>query len=155
MASEETFDLGKEWVKFKKMISQNRFKQLRGNKYVFDRIIFQVAMFLIFGWLLFVANWYHYDLDYYECVHGPGMAEYFPDGSHKNVFSSDMCKNPFYEPESWKNQEFLPPGKYGTQLGPMFESAWIVALLGLVGAFGLNHWIHNGASKKPKKRSKK
>lgn len=155
MASEDTFDLGKEWTKFKKFLSQDRYKRFRGSKYVLDRIIFQMAMVLIMGWLLFVAYWYHFDMDYYKCEHGPGMAEFYPDGSKKDLFSSDVCKNPFYKPSlEWKTQQYLPPGEYGTRLGPMFDSAWIVAIVVLAGAVGLNHWIHNGATKKPKRRKR-
>lgn len=158
MASEDSLDIRKEWANFKKIISQNRYKELRSTAYVFDRVIFNVAMVLILGWLVFVAYWYHFDLDYYKCEHGSGMAEVYMGagglGEQKNIYSDDWCKNPFYRPESWKNQEYLPPGEYGTILGPMFHSAWLVAILGLAGAGGLNHLIHNRHPKKKKRRKR-
>lgn len=114
-----------------KKVSEKRFKRL-SNGYAMDRWIFQLAMFLTFGWLLFVANSYHYDLDYYEC--GTGSPDYA---------TVEPCKNPFYKPATWKNQEFLPPGEYGQKPGPLFNSVtYVPVILFLIGGF-LNHLIHN------------
>lgn len=109
----------------------SRFRIIEG--YKLDRWLFQAAMYLIFGWLWFVAFSYNYSLDYYECVSGN---EYFD--------SMEVCKNPFYKPENaWKAHEFLPPGEYGTKPGVLFGSvSWMpVLLLGLAAL--INHFWHN------------
>lgn len=122
--------------------SQKRFKRLP-NGYKVDRWVTTTAMLLLFLWFFIIANSYNYDLDYYKCINGPGMAEFYPDGSKKEMYSQDFCKNPFYKPTTWKNQEYLPPGEYGTKLGPMFHSVYYTPFIFFGLAFGLNHLLHN------------
>jgi len=98
--------------------------------YRFDRWIFQGAMLLIFCWLFFIAWSYGFNMDYYECQ-APAVGE-------------TMCKNRFYEPASWKNEEYLPVGIYGTKMGALFYSAYYVPFILLAIGFILNQVIHNG-----------
>lgn len=130
---------GLEWYE---KASQKRFKHLP-NGYRVDRWLTITAMLLTFAWFLFVANSYNYEMDYYKCVHGSGSAEFYLDGSEREMFKADYCKNPFYKPSNWKNEEFLPPGEYGTKLGPLFHSVYYSPFLIFGLAFGLNHLIHN------------
>lgn len=121
--------------------SQKRFKRIKG--YKVDRWLTITAMLLTFAWLLFVAYSYDFKLDYYECINGPGRAEFFMDGSQQDVWTSDSCLNPFYDPITWKNQKYLPPGEYGTKPGPLFNSVYYIHLFFFGLAFGLNHLFHN------------
>lgn len=119
-----------------KKVSQKRFKHLP-NGYKWDKWMGTALMLTIFAWLFFVAHSYNYSLDYYKC----GTMD-VPDYMHYT--GGEECKNPFYKPEnSWKGQEYLPPGEYGTQLGPLFHSAYYSPFLIFGIAFFLNHLIHN------------
>ena len=119
-----------------KKASQKRYK--RFGRYRVDRWMFQAGMLLIFAWLFFVAHWYHYDLDYYKCEGGGN-----PYGNSPFVSQGDQCRNPFYRPTTWKNLEYLPPGEYGTMLGPLFHSVYYAPFLIFGLAIGLNHILHN------------
>lgn len=119
-----------------KKVSEKRFKRFSSG-YRIDRWIFQVAMFTIFGYLFFVAHSYNYDLDYYKCG-----SQDTPEYIKQNLAQQD-CKNPFYKEPTWKNQEYLPPGEYGTKLGPLFHSAYYSPFLLFGIALLLNHIIHN------------
>jgi len=132
MTSEDSDSIDMTQVKdaYKK-VSQKRFKHY-SNGYKGDRWLFQLTMFLIFGWLFFVAHAHDYKLDYYECI---DPNPYYESGT--------TCKNPFYEPVTWKNQESLPPGNYGTKPGPLFQSVFYVPILFLAISALANHLIHN------------
>lgn len=124
-------------VAWYKKVSQKRFKHLP-NGYHMDRWMFQTAMFLTFAFLFFVAHSYNYNLDFYRCGPEPGTPEYLQPGPDYT------CPNPFYKPDmAWKGQENLPPGEYGTKLGPLFNSAFYSPFLIFGLAFGINHLIHN------------
>lgn len=141
--SGESFEeLKDECLNLYKKASQKRFKQLP-NGYKVDRWLTTTAMLLTFCWLLFIAYSYDFDLDYYQCINGPGRVEFYPGGSQKELYSQDYCRNPFYKPENWKNQEFLPPGEYGTKPGPLFNTAFYFPLIIFGMAFALNHLTHN------------
>lgn len=103
-------------------------------RFKFDHWIFSITMFLIFGYLFFVAYSYNFQLDHYECGAPVGK----------------QCKNPFYEPTTWKNLRYLEPGVYGAQLGPFFYSAEYVPILLIGIAFLLNHLIYNKKKKAPR-----
>lgn len=118
-------------VTWYKKVSQKRFKPLP-NGYLMDRWMFQLAMFLTFGWLFFVAHSHNYNLDYYKCIN-PAPYD-----------TGELCKNPFYKPDqSWKGQEFLPPGEYGQKPGPLFQSVIYVPILLFMISGTLNHLFHN------------
>jgi len=134
-------------VAWYKRASQNRFKRFL-NGYRVDRWVTTTAMLLLFLWFFIVAKSYNFSLDYYKCEHGPGMAEFYPDGSQKEVYSQDYCKNPFYKPQNWKNVEYLPPGEYGAKPGPLFKTVYYSPFLIFGLAFGLNHISHNRRRKK-------
>jgi len=120
-----------------KKVSQKRFKRLPSG-YQFDRWMFQLAMFLVFGWFIFVSISYNFNLDYYECI---DPNPYFESGL--------MCKNPFYKPElEWKGQEFLPPGEYGQKPGPLFNSITYVPIILFLISGIANHYIHNRRGKR-------
>ena len=108
----------------------NRYKYL--GLYKFDRLIFQVVMFIIFIHLFYIAYHYNFSLDYFSCQSG----EYI-----KNI--GYACKNPFYTPSSWVNAEYLPNGEYGTKPGALFYSGYYVGFGLLILAFVLNHIIYN------------
>lgn len=129
-----------------KKISQNRYKEIGG--YKLDRWLFQLAMWLIFGWLFFVAYYHNFNLDYFNCpVDSDGsisgakiMLKDFTVA--ENNVKEGLCRNPFYK-ASWKNQEYLPPGEYGTKPGKLFYSAQWVSIGLIVLALLLNHFIYN------------
>lgn len=89
-------------------------------------------MLAVFGWLAFVGWSYDWNLDYYECIEG---SPYYSSGL--------KCKNPFYEPPSWKNEPELPPGVYGANLGPLFRSVYYAPFILLGLAFYINYIVHN------------
>ena len=99
----------------------------KGN-YTIDKVIFNVCILLVFGFLWYCAFYYQYDLDSYECMGSP----------------VDTCRNPFYKPSSWKNLEYVAVGKYGADLskGP-FKRAGLISFLILLSAFVLNHFLYN------------
>jgi len=53
------------------------------------------------------------------------------------------CKNPFYTPVDWENNEYLPSGEYGFKPTPLFNSVVPVALISVLLVFVLNHFIYN------------
>lgn len=144
MPSEDTLELDLAEIKAHyKKVSQKRFKRFGERRYKVDRWLCQLGMFLIFAWLFFVAKSYDFDIDYYKCEHGAGMAQFNPDGTQKEYYSSDLCENPFYRPSSWKNQPYLSPGEYGAKIGPLFQSTYYAPFLIGGICLGLNHLIHN------------
>lgn len=66
---------------------------------------------------------------YFECV--------TPDPS------SGLCKNPLYEPSSWRNAEFLVPGRYGWENKEMMDFGANFAFFGFLVALVLNHLFFN------------
>ena len=126
-------EFGKTWTEMQK----DRFKLFRNTNYKIDRWVFTFFMFLIFGWLFFVAYAHNFNLDYYECI---DPNPYYDSGI--------LCENPFYKQTSWKNQEFLPPGEYGTKPTTLFNSIFYVPFIFLFLAGVFNHLIHNRGSKK-------
>lgn len=89
-------------------------------------------MYIIFGYLFFIAYHYNFDMNYYNCVQ-PAMGK-------------ELCLNPFYEPATWKNAEYLPPGEYGFKPGLMFNSLKAVVFGFFILMFALNHFWHNKGS---------
>jgi hypothetical protein len=114
--------------------------------YRVDRWIVITGMIFCFLFLLYVANSYNYDLDYYSC---PLNSDGSITGSkimledHKPETKEGFCKNPFYSAPDWKNEQYLPPGEYGTKLGNDFKYAWLVVWSIMILAFIGNHFIHN------------
>lgn len=115
-----------------KDMQQRRFK-IYGSRYRLDRWIFISSMILIFGYLLFVAWSYNFELDYYVCGAEPGK----------------LCRNPFYRAQTWKNIQYLKPGYYGAKLGALFNSVYYVPVMVLLLAIGINHFIHNKKKRAP------
>lgn len=116
----------KELKQLLNLINKDRYKNISNWK--FDRIIFNIAMLLIFGYLFFVAWHYNFDMDFFKC---------------ETINIEDSCINPFYKPITWKNVENLPTGEYGTKLGLLFESVFYVVIGLLILAFCLNHLLYN------------
>jgi hypothetical protein len=110
---------------------QGRYRYLKG--YKLDRWIFITFMWLIFAYLFYTAYSYNFDMDYYEC--------------NQPAPPYTMCKNPFYEPTTWKNLEWIEPGSYGHKPGKLYEYASGVAILGILLAFVVNHIIWNRKKK--------
>ena len=97
-------------IDLKAKITKDRYNIWK-NGYKLDRWIFQITMFSIFGLLFFVAYTNNFQLDYFNC----GVAKATP-------FTMDECKNPFYKPTSWVNEEYLPPGEYGFKGNFIFDN---------------------------------
>jgi len=114
-------------------LMKNRYKHI--GKYKCDRIIFNVAMFTIFIFLFLVAWSYDFNLDYYNCIEGADKPMELGAGLE--------CKNPFYEPTTWKNYEYLYEGEYGTKPGALFKSVYYVPLVLLIIALLINHFLYN------------
>jgi len=113
-----------------KAAQKDRYKNI--STWVFDRWIFSLSMVLCFGWLLFVAWSYDFELDYYECIEA---TPYYSSGVN--------CDNPFYKPITWKNAETLPPGEYGQKPGPLFKSVYYIPAVLLFLASLINYLIYN------------
>jgi len=121
-----------------KIINADRFKTWK-NGYKLDKWIFQLAMWLIFGLMFYIAWSNDFSLNYYSCerkIDGfnldPGLCD-----------KSNCCENPFYEASDWTNRKYLPPGEYGFKPGPLFNNIGIIAtILFLIGIL-LNHLIYN------------
>ena len=111
-------------------LQKNRYKYY--GSYKIDRWLIQASMFLIFGWLFFIAYSYNFDMNYFEC---------------SNMDVTYSCKNPFYKPTTWINEPYLPIGEYGTKLGPLYNSAKPVTISILILAFFINHLIYNRGGK--------
>lgn len=114
-------------------ISFYRFKKLESG-YKFDRWMLQGGMYLFFLIAFFFVYQHNFNLDYYECLGGSEL--YVRDGVA-------WCKNPFYVAPSWKNSEFLLPGKYGVPQSQMFEFICYSPLIIFGVIFLLNHYVHN------------
>jgi len=108
-------------------IQKDRYKYF--GEYKVDRWIITSCMLLVFGYLFFIAYHYDFKMNYYNCER-PEMGK-------------QTCLNPFYKAATWENAEYLPPGEYGTKLGPLFNSAWYVTIGLFILGFGLNHYIYN------------
>lgn len=115
--------------------SKQRFKVIGG--YNLDKWIFQTCMLVCFTFLFFVAWHYDFKMNYYMCDQS-----IYPD-SFGILDQEESCKNPFYEPATWENKEYLPPGEYGRKPGLLYKLLWPVTL----GIFALgmlvNHMFHN------------
>ena len=134
-------DLGKAFKDAYASAQKDRYKII--GAWRFDRWIFTVAMLLIFGWLAFVAYSYDFSLNYYKCETPGGTVERFIGSDITNTRLDFGCKNPFYKPATWENQEYLMPGEYGTRLGPLFQSVYYVPVALLILAFYINYIIYN------------
>lgn len=118
-----------------KKIAKKRYK--RFGHYKVDKWIFQGAMWLTFAWLVFVGYSYHWNLNYYQCG-------YNPNNEIRSYDSNAVCKNPFYKPDrAWECMEHLPPGEYGTRLGPLFYSINYMWFIFFGVAFIINHFVNN------------
>ena len=111
---------------------QDRYKYI-GN-YRYDTWIFTLAFFVVIAYLYSVASWYDFSMDYYSCDPSP---ESIVKGYYEPV-----CENPFYRVPSWKNEQYLYAGEYGTKLGGLFNSAPYVAVLIMALAFLVNHYLY-------------
>lgn len=154
MPSDESLSLDLRDAKaLYKKASQTRYKRFKTG-YRMDRWLFQAFMWALFLYLFLIARSYNYDLDYYECINPAGRATYYPGGGEVIDWQAEGCKNPFYKPDlAWKSQEYLPPGKYGTQLNNdwRWSSVFLAPFLALAGALALNHWIHNRYTRRRRK----
>ena len=116
-------------------------------KYKIDRLFFQLSMYAIFAFLLYIAWSNNFNLDYYQC-----SAEFNGVYTVAGETITNLCHNPFYTPSTWKNMEYLPSGEYGTKPGRLFNMAGSVAFGLIFLAFLLNHIIYNRGSICPKKK---
>lgn len=146
MVKKEEIYLLCELKKWFKSIQKDRYKQL--GIYKIDRWLVDIGLVIGLFYLLFVAYSYNFDLDYYNC----------PKGSNGEVqgsrlmllnYESDintppgMCKNPFYKPSTWKNEEYLSSGEYGKKLGNDFNNAGYTVTIIMLIIGVINHFIYN------------
>lgn len=123
--------MSEEKIDLRAIINQDRYKVWK-NGYKLDRWIFQITLVGILGFLFFIAYTNDFQLNYYSCGAG-GL----------DPFNMDECKNPFYKPADWTNEEYLPQGEYGFKPGPLFNSAKWVSFGSILLAILLNHLIYN------------
>jgi len=128
--------LSKEWKKLKWDLNKDRYKVYKG--FVFDRLIFRGAFYFILLFFFVLAYVNGFDLDYFYCDSKPN-AFYRGGSSIEEVVQE--CKNPFYRPGYWKNEEYLPPGEYGVNIGLSYN-LWVTILSTFLFAFGLNGLVH-------------
>ena len=119
-------------------IQKDRFKYFFG--YKVDRWIITTAMMLCFAFLFFIAWSYDFKMNYYFC---PGDQEDLYNNFFDMETHGEDCLNPFYKAPTWENEKYLPPGEYGTKMGPLFNSAWPVTFILFALAFLINHLVHN------------
>lgn len=142
--SKETIEAVKDYLGNRWKEAQKRRYNNFGN-YRLDRYIFQAIMVLSFVFLFHLASINNFDLDYFYC---PENSDGSIQGSNfmlKNYQKEDVlygCKNPFYT-GSWKNQEYLPPGEYGTKPSGLFNLAGEIVFGLVILAILFNHLIHN------------
>ena|SRR3990167_9780976 len=131
----------------KELINEDRYKIIGG--YKFDKIIFNLFFVLFVAFLFNFAYKNDFDLDYFEC----GM---YPDGTiegnsimlqdfsnpYLNVKNGN-CRNPFYKPASWKNEEYLTPGVYGLKPVWFIKQPYYFVFGLLFIVLLINHVIHN------------
>jgi len=94
---------------------QDRYKTIKG--YKLDKWIFQAAMYGVFFYLFLVASSYDFSIEpYFYCpadsigIQGNSLG--FTDNyEYEQVLGG--CKNPFYRPVDWRNQELVTVGEYG------------------------------------------
>lgn len=116
------------------LINKDRYKVLNDG-YKFDKYIFQIIMFGLFGLMFFIAYSNNFELNYFKCGNTIDPNIYYPQ--------SLDCVNPFYEPTDWTNEATLPPGEYGFKAGPLFNNLGVIAIVLFIIGFLLNHLIYN------------
>ena len=125
-----------------------RFKKWHNTDYIIDRLLFNIALVVVFVYLFFVAYSMNFDFStniYYKCD------------------SPNPCENPFYnsgEPDifnqpmpekyrklcvwDWCEEEYLEPGfEFGQKPTAMFKFAGYFSIGVLIFAFILNHFFWN------------
>ena len=129
-----------EYIKQK--FNEWRFKKL--GVYVFDKLIFNILLYGLLGFIFYVAWSSNFDLDYYYCDKPyPGydreICRY-----NSSTTACSLCENPFYKETTWKNAKYLPAGyEYGTKPTTLFNSVNTIVFVGLILAFLLNHLLYN------------
>lgn len=118
----------------------NRFNRWRwkkfSNGYVVDKVVTNCAMLVIFAYLILVC-W--------------SMGFDFSKKVYVSCDSPSPCNNPLYEyrDRSWCVWDFcdsiqLEPGfEFGSKPSVLFDFAWSFSIIVLLGAFVLNHLLHN------------
>lgn len=105
-------------------------------KYKINKWIFRVFYVMLLALLATTVFYkYHGRMNYFEC-NNPGPIF---TGTDK----MEGCKNPFYTPLTWENEEWLPPGTYGIDPRPDIENLTLIAFGGLGMCLVANHWLYN------------
>jgi len=117
-------------------IVKDRYKKFKG--YVFDRLIFRMAFLLVVIGLFYVAWLHGFDMDYFACDASP---VYSADNFSGFSETEGLCKNPFYDNNSWKSFEYLPSGEYGIDIG-IFNYILSFVFGVMLVAILLNHAVH-------------
>lgn len=140
--SKEDLSKAKNFIKEK--FNEDRFKII-GKFYKIDRHLINLGMVVCFLFLLFTAHSNNWDLDYFHCPENSNGAIEGQKVMLKNYQIEDVdygCKNPFYK-ETWKNEQYLPPGDYGTDPRPILSHAKLVIFLIMISVVVFNHLFHN------------
>ena len=154
--SEQEINIKKELADFKRecleQINKDRFK-VNKSGYKFDRIIFNISFILILLFAFMIMNNNHFSMNYYHCgaVYDPSLRcidnPLDNECAAKLVNNSIYCKNPFYKPVNWENQEYLLYGDYGKN--PTKDINRFISFIIFIFCASLlfNHVIHNRVKK--------
>ena len=131
-------------MNLKQKLNKWRWKEFKG--YRFDKLIFNVAFYVILAFLFWCCVSVNFDFYYFSCPEKAGSLQgqkFALNGITLDDNLPGLCKNPFYKPFSWRNQEYLTPGEYGTRPGVLFTEAPMISFIILIIAFLINHLIYN------------
>ena len=123
----------------------SRYKIIKG--YKIDKYIIKVAFFAFVAMLFYIASIYDFDMYYVKCdasnYTGPiSYSMLFNNSAQRNETQS-MCKNPFFENISWRNEEYLSNGEYGLNPREWMSKLKIGGVMILLLALLINHIVHN------------
>lgn len=114
---------------FNKVIPKQYGDYSKFNNYVFEKKIFRTGFFVIILLMVLFVAYNKFDLDYFECI--------TPEQE------TLLCKNPFYQNVTWKNQEYLPIGIYGLEPLDFYIYVLISILVSIFSSFIINHLKNN------------
>jgi len=116
--------------------------------YKFDKVIFQIAFWLIMIFLFCIVASYDFDFSlnlYYKCDQQVPCENPFYNATlstnnllYKGKNITDIC------PYAWCTSHYLPPGfEHGKPPNLLFRLVWPVTLILCILALVFNHFIHN------------
>lgn len=137
------------------MILKQRFNAWRWKQYssgyVFDKLIFNIAMYIIFLYLFIVC--YQADFNfgnqiYIKCNEKIGCENPFYKGDDIDLSIEYTDEAKEYCVWDWCNEPVLYYGfEFGKKPSWMFNNAFLFSLVVMLSAFGINHWRYNREGK--------